>query len=423
MGAAERYCWIADLARGEEDVFLCVANARVPVVVRRRVPMDEGAREHLAMTVDQARILSCFSHPNVERLIELGREGETYFLVMEFLAGQPLDAVMHRASERGVAIPFDAKVLLVAELLAGLQAAHEARDRHGALLELVHGDVNAKSVLITYDGEVKLTGFGRATAPGLDIAESAGLIDRQQPDRARDICAVGALLSELASTEARADSRVREIIDRACAPSRGYAGAAEMRQAVVSLLPHRGTLAEQLGMFISDLFVKEREEMRSLLEPYDLPMRLRLQLRARGSGQPRWPAAADPRVEIAREVQLHLSDPARWAAPVSSGVVALPALETSRRESYARVLNRQHARPLVDALQETRPKLRPMLADAPRSNVHLRAATVFTLVASLLAFSLLAYPNLALKAAASVRQLITRCRPGWVDAQVYRLRR
>src|SRR5690242_6131829 len=128
MGAAERYQLIADLRRGEDedDIFLCAADARVPVIVKRRVPTGESDQEHLSMTIDHARILSAVTHPNVEEMVELGREDDTYFLVLPFLAGQTLDAVTGRAAEEHVAIPLEAKLLIVAELLAGLQAMHDA---------------------------------------------------------------------------------------------------------------------------------------------------------------------------------------------------------------------------------------------------------------------------------------------------------
>jgi len=87
-------------------------------------------------------------HPNIVKALDFGRDGETRFLVMEYVEGESLGQKLERdgkmSEQQAVAI-----ILQVAE---GLQKAHK--------LGLIHRDVKPDNILITRQGQVKLTDLG-----------------------------------------------------------------------------------------------------------------------------------------------------------------------------------------------------------------------------------------------------------------------
>ena len=50
------------------------------------------------MFLDEARLAALLDHPNIVRIIEVGHDGEDYFLVMELVQGKPLSAVLRKAA-------------------------------------------------------------------------------------------------------------------------------------------------------------------------------------------------------------------------------------------------------------------------------------------------------------------------------------
>ncbi|MGH3744904.1 MAG: serine/threonine-protein kinase, partial [Mycobacteriales bacterium] len=108
----------------------------------------------------EARTAGLLDHPHVAAVIDYGEQtgphGEPTgaYLVMELVDGEPLSAILRREG------PLDQRRVLdlVAQAGAGLQAAHDAG--------VVHRDVKPANILVTRDGEVKITDFGIARAAG-----------------------------------------------------------------------------------------------------------------------------------------------------------------------------------------------------------------------------------------------------------------
>ena len=124
-----------------------------------------------AMLLEEARIAALIHHANVVQTIELGEDDGTLYLVMEWVDGEPLSAVLGLAQERG-GLPLGVAANLIAQTLRGLHAAHELCDDSGALLGVVHRDVSPHNVLVTYSGVAKLLDFGIAKAMKRSNAET-----------------------------------------------------------------------------------------------------------------------------------------------------------------------------------------------------------------------------------------------------------
>lgn len=120
------------------------------------------------MFLDEAKIASQISHPNVCSVFDFGEVGGTYFLAMEYLAGEPLiDVVNAIAAQQDedllATLPFLAARIL-ADACEGLHAAHALTGPDGSSLEVVHRDVSPQNLVVTYEGSVKVVDFGCAKA-------------------------------------------------------------------------------------------------------------------------------------------------------------------------------------------------------------------------------------------------------------------
>ncbi|CAG0990252.1 partial eukaryotic-like serine/threonine-protein kinase, partial [Anaerolineae bacterium] len=120
------------------------------------------------MFLDEAKIASQISHPNVCSVYDFGSVGGTYFLALEYLVGEPLFDFINRVVDKHDdelmrALPYLAARIL-ADACEGLHAAHETRGPDGRRLNVVHRDVSPQNLFITYEGAVKVVDFGCAKA-------------------------------------------------------------------------------------------------------------------------------------------------------------------------------------------------------------------------------------------------------------------
>jgi eukaryotic-like serine/threonine-protein kinase len=164
-------------------------------------------RDFWAMLSDEASLASRINHPNVCATYELGEEGGTHFLVMEWSDGASLRDVLDAAPNKRIACELVA--FIGAGVAAGLHAAHELTDDLGHTLNVVHRDVSPQNVLVSLRGHVRLADFGVAKARGqqhraTETGEVKGKLSYMAPeqvtskaiDRRADVFALGCLLYE-----------------------------------------------------------------------------------------------------------------------------------------------------------------------------------------------------------------------------------
>ena len=120
--------------------------------------------EYERMFVDEAMVASSIHHPNVCETLELGRDGDLLFMVLEWVAGESLSGLLQKGKGELKPLPDGIAVRIVAEGCAGLHAAHEALGPDGQPLGIVHRDVSPPNILISTHGHVKVSDFGIAKA-------------------------------------------------------------------------------------------------------------------------------------------------------------------------------------------------------------------------------------------------------------------
>jgi serine/threonine-protein kinase len=175
--------------------------------------LDE--EEFIEMFLDEARIASGISHPNVCSVVDFGESQGTFFLAMEYMLGEPLSAVRKLTAEHQDILTgsLPHAVRIVADACEGLHAAHETRDDEDNLLGVVHRDVCPQNLFVTYDGNTKVVDFGIAKAAGRIHKTATGIvkghISYMAPeqlsgapvDRRADVWALGVVLWELIAGE------------------------------------------------------------------------------------------------------------------------------------------------------------------------------------------------------------------------------
>ncbi len=179
------------------------------VAIKRIHPHLVEDDQFIHMFLDEARIAARISHANVAQVFDLGEGDGTYWIAMEYLHGEPLREVM-RCVEDGFPLPStDIAARIVADAAEGLHAAHDLKDKNGALLNLVHRDVTPHNLFLTYDGNVKVVDFGIAKVAGRLSQTRAGTLKGKlaymspeqvrgaEIDRRTDIFALGVVLWEL----------------------------------------------------------------------------------------------------------------------------------------------------------------------------------------------------------------------------------
>jgi eukaryotic-like serine/threonine-protein kinase len=112
--------------------------------------------------IDEARITSQLHHANIVDVYDFGVEDGQPYLVFEYIDGLDLHALIELAARQKKRMPLELALHITAEIAHALAHAHEARDRDGNALGIIHRDVNPNNILVSWTGDVRLTDFGIA---------------------------------------------------------------------------------------------------------------------------------------------------------------------------------------------------------------------------------------------------------------------
>ena len=147
----------------------------------------------------EAQSAGRLQHPNIVTIFELGNEGETPFIAMEFLSGESLDKLIARRPK----MPLSQKLGHIVSVCRALEYAHNQNP------SVIHRDIKPGNVMVTADGTVKVVDFGIARLGDGTHSQSSGMLigtlgymSPQQfrggsADARSDIWATGIMLYEL----------------------------------------------------------------------------------------------------------------------------------------------------------------------------------------------------------------------------------
>ncbi|MBX7191862.1 MAG: protein kinase [Sandaracinaceae bacterium] len=183
-----------------------------PVAIKRILPNLAADEDFVKMFVDEAKIAVQLQHPNIVEIFDLARAGDDLFIAMEYVHGKDLRAILDKVQGpdgRSGRIPVELAVHVTARICDALHHAHFAHGPSGQPLGIIHRDVSPQNVIVSFDGEVKVTDFGLAKAAGRAVQTQAGVVKgklaymspeqlRGQPiDQRSDVYGVGILLWEM----------------------------------------------------------------------------------------------------------------------------------------------------------------------------------------------------------------------------------
>ncbi|AFE09892.1 serine/threonine protein kinase [Corallococcus coralloides DSM 2259] len=193
------------------------------LVLKRILPHLSENDEFVRMFLDEARIAARLAHPNVVQIYDLGAEGDTFFIAMEYIHGVDARRLWKRSETAGRPLPVPIVCRILLEACAGLDYAHKKTDAAGRPLGIVHRDVSPQNILVTFDGGVKVVDFGIAKAADQATVTRSGVLKGkysymspeqaagQRVDRRSDVFALGVVLHELL-TGGRLFKRVSDML-------------------------------------------------------------------------------------------------------------------------------------------------------------------------------------------------------------------
>jgi serine/threonine-protein kinase len=158
----------------------------------------------------EAKAVAALRHPNIVQVFDYDVEGNLPYMVMEFIEGETLKAVLDKLARHRQTMPFSQSVRIVREVGQALTYAHQRG--------VIHRDLKPANVMLDKSGRVILTDFGVAkivsgqalTATGTSTGTPAYMSPEQalgQPaDQRTDLYALGVLLYELVTGQVPFDA-------------------------------------------------------------------------------------------------------------------------------------------------------------------------------------------------------------------------
>jgi serine/threonine-protein kinase len=201
-------------AGGMAEVFRGVAESlqgfKKNIAIKRILPSLTKNKKFVAMFLDEARLSLVLQHANIVQVFDIAHTDDTYFIVMEYVDGVDLKAIMEWRRKINRRIPIAHSLYMVMEICKGLSYAHDLLNPEtGKPLGIVHRDISPPNVLISKQGEVKVVDFGLAKATSQIETTDPGVVKGKMsylsPEAARgeevdasaDIFAAGILLYEM----------------------------------------------------------------------------------------------------------------------------------------------------------------------------------------------------------------------------------
>ncbi|HSK00191.1 MAG TPA: serine/threonine-protein kinase, partial [Kofleriaceae bacterium] len=204
---------IRKLARGGMAELFLARGPEGLAVLKKILPKHADSPRFLQLFLDEARLAGSLDHPNIVRVFGADRDGATAFFAMEYLHGQDVRTMLHRAWTIREQVPIEHAIHVASRVAAALHHAHEQRRPDGTLLQIVHRDVSPSNIIVSYQGAVKLVDFGVAKAATSTVKTRTGAlrgkVSYMSPEQARgaaidrrsDIFSLGIVLWEMITTQ------------------------------------------------------------------------------------------------------------------------------------------------------------------------------------------------------------------------------
>ena len=144
------------------------------VAIKRILPHLAGNKNFIKMFTREARVAALLQHPNVVQIFDYGKIDNAYFIAMEYIDGKNLGEIIS-ALKQG--LPFDKATFIISQICKGLDYSHSKKDENtGEPFHIVHRDISPQNLLVSYQGEVKISDFGISKARSEPSLTQAGVV-------------------------------------------------------------------------------------------------------------------------------------------------------------------------------------------------------------------------------------------------------
>ena len=396
----QRYRVLERLAAGGmAEVFIAesagIEGFKKQVAIKRVLPSLSEKKRFIAMFLDEARLSAHLTHSNVAQVFDIGVGDSAYFIVMEYVDGADLKAIIEHQRKVGQLFPVEHACYIAEKLCEGLTYAHELRGPDGQPLQVIHRDMSPPNVLITKHGEVKIVDFGLAKATSQLEKSEAGMVKGKfgylspeaaqglEIDHRTDIFAVGIILWEMLAGRrlflGETDFGTVKLVQEAKIPSLSALNSAVppelepiLSRALARDPAERYASARDFGRDLTSFLFRLGRPVTA----YDIADTVRTVMVQRKRSQPDRPSIIDKLIEEAlleftslqddkaapvaakADEPLHLGfeDIGNWADELAS-----PATRRQARQAEPTTVESN----LAALLEETDPRIQPVVKAAP----------------------------------------------------------
>ncbi len=201
-------------AGGMAETFLGVrrgiADFEQYVCIKRILPAYEDDQEFIQLFMQEARVAAKLRHANIVQVIDFGVEQGSHYMSLELIEGADLRTVLKALHQANEQLSPEIVTHIALGIASALDFAHQSsRAREtGNQSAIYHRDVSPSNVLLSHNGEVKLTDFGIAKATNQGMVTQSGVIKGKIPylppeyvtkgefDARGDLYALGVLMYE-----------------------------------------------------------------------------------------------------------------------------------------------------------------------------------------------------------------------------------
>lgn len=219
MSDDSRYILIEKLTRGGmAEIYLGRSNSKDGFkrvcCIKRILPHYSQEKEYIEMFRDEAHICKRLEHANIVRVEGFEEVEESYAIIMEYVDGADLRKILVGCENAGLTLPIPMAIYIAAEVARGLHYAHTKIDEITQKpLKIVHRDISPQNILVSFEGETKITDFGIAQAKSKSTETKPGIVKGKysymspeqimaKPVDARtDVFALGIVLWEMIAME------------------------------------------------------------------------------------------------------------------------------------------------------------------------------------------------------------------------------
>ncbi|HTR55155.1 MAG TPA: serine/threonine-protein kinase [Kofleriaceae bacterium] len=200
---------------GMAEVFRGVAESmqgfKKAVAIKRILPNLTKNEKFVRMFLDEARLSLFLQHANIVQVFDISKTPDNaYFLVMEYVDGCNLKALIERQKQKGRRMELAHSIYMMTEACKALQYAHFLENPEtNEPLGIVHRDISPPNILLSKNGEIKLVDFGLAKANTQIESTDQGVVKGKfsylspeaasglEVDHRADVFAIGIILWEL----------------------------------------------------------------------------------------------------------------------------------------------------------------------------------------------------------------------------------